>query len=289
MDCEIYGYHGVLAEEKSLGQVFRFDLRLTMDACAGVEHRPGGRHGRLHRGHRRRHRDRRLPQLQSPRTSGRSDRRRAPRALPRGRRLGEGDETAPTHTLFRRRGGSLPGAEEDRGGSEMDRSDPGSAGIPEPGLEPWGTADGSSRRRCARWATCPHTRVIACSGLYRTAPVGFVRPAGLPESGDRAAHYLGPSRPARRGPRYSSARRVASGACAGARARWTSTSSGTMACASTTSGCTCPIPAWQERRFVLEPLAELAPDLVLAGGDTVAEALKKTADQTVERCDLTEA
>lgn len=33
---QIYGYHGVLPEEKSLGQVFRFDLRLTMDACAGV-------------------------------------------------------------------------------------------------------------------------------------------------------------------------------------------------------------------------------------------------------------
>ncbi len=33
---QIYGYHGVLAEEKSLGQLFRFDLRLAMDACAGV-------------------------------------------------------------------------------------------------------------------------------------------------------------------------------------------------------------------------------------------------------------
>lgn len=33
---EIYGYHGVLAEEKSLGQVFRFDLKLVMATCAGV-------------------------------------------------------------------------------------------------------------------------------------------------------------------------------------------------------------------------------------------------------------
>ena len=33
---EIYGYHGVLAEEKTLGQVFRFDLRLAMESCAGV-------------------------------------------------------------------------------------------------------------------------------------------------------------------------------------------------------------------------------------------------------------
>lgn len=34
---EIYGYHGVLPEEKSLGQIFRFDLTLTVESCAGVE------------------------------------------------------------------------------------------------------------------------------------------------------------------------------------------------------------------------------------------------------------
>ena len=33
---EIYGYHGVLPEEKTLGQVFRFDLRLHMSDCAGA-------------------------------------------------------------------------------------------------------------------------------------------------------------------------------------------------------------------------------------------------------------
>ncbi len=33
---EVYGYHGVLAEEKSLGQVFRFDIRLVMEECAGI-------------------------------------------------------------------------------------------------------------------------------------------------------------------------------------------------------------------------------------------------------------
>ena len=33
---EAYGYHGVLPEEKTLGQQFVFDLRLTMYDCPGV-------------------------------------------------------------------------------------------------------------------------------------------------------------------------------------------------------------------------------------------------------------
>jgi 7,8-dihydro-6-hydroxymethylpterin-pyrophosphokinase len=46
---------------------------------------------------------------------------------------------------------------------------------------------------------------------------------------------------------------------------------------------TLPHPRLEERRFVLEPLAELAPDLVLPSGRTVAEALALVADQTVAR------
>lgn len=46
---------------------------------------------------------------------------------------------------------------------------------------------------------------------------------------------------------------------------------------------TLPHPRLEERRFVLEPLAELAPDLVLASGRTVAEALEQVLDQRVER------
>jgi len=34
---EVYGYHGVLPEEKVLGQQFVFDLRLSIDECVGVE------------------------------------------------------------------------------------------------------------------------------------------------------------------------------------------------------------------------------------------------------------
>lgn len=44
-----------------------------------------------------------------------------------------------------------------------------------------------------------------------------------------------------------------------------------------------PHPRLEERRFVLEPLAELAPDLVLPSGRTVAEALTYVQDQAVIR------
>ena len=47
-------------------------------------------------------------------------------------------------------------------------------------------------------------------------------------------------------------------------------------------GLVVPHPRMQERRFVLEPLSELAPDLVLEDGKTVAEALRTVQDQQVE-------
>lgn len=46
-----------------------------------------------------------------------------------------------------------------------------------------------------------------------------------------------------------------------------------------------PHPRLTERRFVLEPLAELAPDWVLPTGETVAQAFQTTLDQEVCRLD----
>ena len=134
----------------------------------------------------------------------------------------------------------------------------------------------------------PHTRVIARSGLYRTAPVGYVdqpdflnqvialrttlAPLDLLDATQGIERAAGRERGPRWGPRtldidllwYDGIRLD-------------------------DERLQLPHPRMEERRFVLEPLAELAPGLVLPGGGTVAEALKKTADQAVERCDVTEA
>ncbi|MCX8033155.1 MAG: 2-amino-4-hydroxy-6-hydroxymethyldihydropteridine diphosphokinase [Thermoleophilia bacterium] len=52
------------------------------------------------------------------------------------------------------------------------------------------------------------------------------------------------------------------------------------------AGLTIPHPRMEERRFVLEPLAELAPDLVLPSGKTVRQALLQVREQEVAVLDI---
>jgi len=154
-----------------------------------------------------------------------------------------------------------------------------------------GSNQGNSRRLLEEAVRAlgdlPQTRVIARSGLYRTAPVGYVdqpdflnqvialrttlTPHDLLDATQDLERAAGRERSLRWGPRtldvdllwYDGMRLD-------------------------DERLQLPHPRLEHRRFVLEPLAELAPGLVLAGGGTVAAALKRTADQTVERCDVTE-
>jgi 2-amino-4-hydroxy-6-hydroxymethyldihydropteridine diphosphokinase len=130
----------------------------------------------------------------------------------------------------------------------------------------------------------PDTRVTAVSHRYRTAPVGFLDqphflnlvaavettlpPPALLEETQRLEREAGRVRGTRWGPRTLDIDLV-----------WY------HGVTSTDERLRLPHPRMEERRFVLEPLAELAPGLLLAGGRTVEEALEAVAAQQVERID----
>jgi quinolinate synthase len=138
------------------------------------------------------------------------------------------------------------------------------------------------RRARALLAALPGTTLSAASGLYMTAPVGG------PEQGDylnqvveirttlaphdlltqtrRIEAELGRVRTTRWGPRTVDVDIL-----------WYHGFSGADA------DLEVPHPRMEERRFVLEPLSELAPELVLPSGRTVTEALAGVGDQVVER------
>jgi 2-amino-4-hydroxy-6-hydroxymethyldihydropteridine diphosphokinase len=130
----------------------------------------------------------------------------------------------------------------------------------------------------------PDTRVTAVSHRYRTAPVGFLDqphflnlvaavettlpPPALLEETQRLEREAGRVRGTRWGPRTLDIDLV-----------WY------HGVTSNDERLHLPHPRMEERRFVLEPLAELAPGLLLAGGRTVEEALEAVAAQQVERID----
>ncbi len=137
-------------------------------------------------------------------------------------------------------------------------------------------------RAVALLETLPHTRLTAVSGTYRTAPVGgpeqddflnlvvevqtSLPPRDLLGETQRIERALGRERVVRWGPRTLDVDIL-----------WYHGSS------AADEVLELPHPRMEERRFVLEPLAELAPQLVLPSGRTVVQALALVQAQAVER------
>jgi quinolinate synthase len=135
-------------------------------------------------------------------------------------------------------------------------------------------------RARALLAALPGTTLIAESRIYETAPVGgpdqddflnqvvelrsALTPRELLAAVQRIEKELGRERLVRWGPRSLDADIL-----------WYD------GFTSTTADLEVPHPRIEERRFVLEPLAELAPSLVLPSGKTVADALARVQDQVV--------
>jgi 2-amino-4-hydroxy-6-hydroxymethyldihydropteridine diphosphokinase len=138
------------------------------------------------------------------------------------------------------------------------------------------------RRARRRLAELPETTLVHGSGLYVTAPVGgpeqddylnqvveirtTLTPRDLLTAIGRIEGELGRERLVRWGPRSIDVDIL-----------WYDGTSVAEA------DLEVPHPRMEERRFVLEPLAELAPDLVLPSGRTVREALESVREQEVER------
>ena len=128
----------------------------------------------------------------------------------------------------------------------------------------------------------PGTTVVACSSLYRTAAVGFVdqpdflnqvvalrttlAPLEVLDAGQELEAEAGRERTVRWGPRTLDVDILwYDGMVSGG------------------ERLVLPHPRLEDRRFVLEPLAELAPRLRLASGRIVTQALALVADQAVTR------
>ena len=144
-----------------------------------------------------------------------------------------------------------------------------------------GDALSTVRVALTQLAGLPRSALVAHSALYRSAPVDaagpdFINavvelrteltPDDLLAALQRLESAFGRERPYRHAPRTLDldlllyGRRQLSGA-----------------------GLTVPHPRLLQRAFVLAPLAELAPDWLLADGCTVAGALAGLADQRIER------
>jgi 2-amino-4-hydroxy-6-hydroxymethyldihydropteridine diphosphokinase len=130
-------------------------------------------------------------------------------------------------------------------------------------------------------ARLPHTRLLACSSLYRSAPVGY---AGQPDFINAVAmlettlaplqllhalfdleHRHGRERTFRNAPRILDLDLLLYDG---------------LICHE--DGLTLPHPRMHERAFVLRPLLEIAPDCVIHGRGAAALLLASCLDQAVE-------
>jgi len=137
-------------------------------------------------------------------------------------------------------------------------------------------------KACAELGNLPQTRLLSCSSLYRSAPVGyadqpdFINAVAEVETG-LAPHALlealldmeyrhGRVREFRNAPRILDLDILLYD---------------DLTCHE--HGLTLPHPRMHERAFVLQPLHELAPSCLIAGHGSVGACLEKCADQRVER------
>ncbi len=163
---------------------------------------------------------------------------------------------------------------------------------PAPGADParaylgLGSNQGDSKallvRAVQELGELPGTRVVAQSSLYVAAPVGgpeqpdflnmvvavdtTVPPVSLLEAVRELEDSAGRRREERWGPRTLDVDIL-----------WY------HAFEATEGPLQVPHPRMEDRRFVLEPLAEIAPDLVLPSGRTAREALAHVREQVVTR------
>jgi len=144
-----------------------------------------------------------------------------------------------------------------------------------------GDAPASVRAALAQLSRLPQTRLVAASSLYRSAPLDAdgpdyvnavaelrtgLEPAALLAQLQAQELRFGRQRPFRHAPRTLDLDLLLYGD--------RHIDEPTL---------TVPHPRLQQRRFVLCPLAELAPDWPLADGRSVVQALAALHDQRVER------
>ncbi len=150
----------------------------------------------------------------------------------------------------------------------------------------WAIRGHSSRRRSRALASRPGVELLAVSSAYESDPVGPVsdQPPFL-NAVARVGTTLAAASAAPGAARDRGHARAHAHASASVRARATSTCCSTDAPCSDEPDLVLPHPRLAERRFVLEPLAELAPRLELPDGRRIADLLAAVGDQGVRRLD----